>query len=337
MPLPMPSGPYAIGTIVLQLTDNSRPRHLASNSAGRCLRIRAWYPAAAHTDEPRTPELAWSDLRRDQRIPRLVRAMLGLVRARTAAIPGAPVLSQHHEPAPIIYHHGFISFAAENESLMEMAASHGHLVISIEHMDQLAELQALQRQQSARDRAETARLETELVRASGAGRAALAREYYAASGNTNRIVMGRAADTEFVLEKLDQIRAALPGALPPSAKLPVHLIGYSLGGAVATTVALRSQRTHSVINMDGGTQGAIDATALRVPYLMLYSAANEGINDALLPQHAQRRTLKAARHLNFHDIAGLIPALRFTRALGKGRPQQLLQERNELVLAFLMK
>jgi dienelactone hydrolase len=335
MPLPTPTGPCAVGTIDLQLTDDSRPRHLASDLTGRCMQIRLWYPADPHAAANQGPELAWSDLRRDQRTPGVVRAMLSLLRSRSTARPGAPVLSQLHAPAPIIYHHGFISFAAENESLMEMAASHGHLVISIQHMDQLTEFQTLQRLQAAPARKAAARLESQLIRASAAGRALLAREYYTASANTNRIVMERAADTAFVLENMDQVHAALPGAPTTPAESSVHLMGFSVGGAVATAVAQRSQRALSVVNIDGGTQGVIDATAVRAPYLMLYSAANAGINDALLPQHAQRTTVEGTRHLNFHDVAGLIPALRFTPALGKGDPLRRLQQRNDIVCSFL--
>ena len=37
---------------------------------------------------------------------------------------------------------------------------------------------------------------------------------------------------------------------------------------------------------------------------MLYSSANDGMNDELLPGHAQRLDPADTTHLNYHDIAG---------------------------------
>jgi hypothetical protein len=74
-----------------------------------------------------------------------------------------------------------------------------------------------------------------------------------------------------------------------------------------------------------------------VPYLMLYSEANQGINDELLPPHAERCVHAGTRHLNYHDIAGLLPALRFTPALGPTAPAPFLGLRNALVSDFLQK
>ncbi len=55
-----------------------------------------------------------------------------------------------------VYNHGLISFASENTSLAEALASHGFVILSIEHVEQLAELQSLNRQQPADKRRQEA-------------------------------------------------------------------------------------------------------------------------------------------------------------------------------------
>lgn len=347
MTLPAPAGPFPVGTVELVMTDSTRPAHLHADAAGRRLNLKVWYPARAigHEDGAGDePERVWPELRRDRRTPALARLALTLLRSRTAARPGAA--SARLEPAlrPAVYHHGLVSFASENASLLESLASHGRLVVAIAHDAQLSELQWLQRAQPSSERQRAAVLARQLSRAAPQARAALAADYYRASTNTGRIVRERAADTAHLLHHWNRLLAAIPGPDPahaagaPPSLAPaagVHLLGFSLGGAVATAAALAGAPARSVVNLDGGTQGPVDATALRAPCLMHYSAANEGINDELLPTHAVRETAPDTRHLNFHDLAGLVPALRFTPVLGSVDPVAFLARRNLRVESFL--
>ncbi len=334
MTLPAPQGRFGVGCITHELTDASRPAHLLSQTPGRRLFLKLWYPAAV--DAAARGDLAWHSLRASARTPAFVRAVLGLLRRRTASHHGAPLARGLPSTSVVIYNHGMVSFAEENVSLMEALASEGHIVIAIEHHAQMAELQALNAQQPAADRRNTEALAQQLMQASPSQRAALARTYYAASPNTARIVRERAADTGWVLDQMPTLLRCIPG-MPADAALAarVKLAGFSLGGAVAVEVALRDARAAAVVNIDGGTQGSIDAAALAVPCLMLYSEDNAGINDALLPATTPRQIVPGTRHLNFHDVAGILPGLRFTRALGKVDVLAGLRERNLRVCGFL--
>ena len=115
-----------------------------------------------------------------------------------------------------------------------------------------------------------------------------------------------------------------------------HAIGFSVGGAVATTAAQRDERVRSVANLDGGMQGALDAKALRQAYLMMYSGANDGMNDELLPVGAQRVAPDGTAHLNYHDIAGLVPVLRLLGMTGRTSPKPFLEQRNHVVRDFVV-
>jgi len=168
-----------------------------------------------------------------------------------------------------------------------------------------------------------------------AGRARLAGRLYAASANTRRIVLERARDVVLVLDKLASILAAIPGHPRVAAASAVQLAGYSVGGAVAAEVAARDRRAVGVVNLDGGLYGPSDAGMIPVPFLMIYSAGNEGINDDLLPTQAARRTHPGTNHLSYHDVSGLLPQLRWLRAVGPAEPVAVLRWRNQSVVEFI--
>jgi dienelactone hydrolase len=306
---------------------------MLSTARGRKLFLKLWYPAEP---TPTTPELLWDQLRADRHIPLMARMLLAVLRRRTTAHPGAPLAAIEPATSPVLYNHGLVSFASENTSMMENLASHGYIVIAIQHEEQLSELRALNAHQPAPEKQLAQDLTAQMRRSNAAERAPLARRLYEVSYNTNRLVLERAIDTTTVLNNLRSILAAVPGR---NARAPepsqVHLIGFSVGGAVATEVALRDERIATVVNIDGGTYGSIDAARVRAPYLMIYSADNEAINDGLLPKHARCVTAANTSHLNYHDVAGLLPPLRWMRAVGSAEPVSVLQWRNRTVAEFI--
>ena len=333
MALPKPGGSHAVGSITHELVDASRAAHLASEALGRRLLLKIWYPAAAATTRP---ELLWAEVRRDARTPLPIRLLLGCVRVRTAAMARAAMSPLLRASPLVLYNHGLISFAAENTSLMEDLASHGHTVLAIEHANQLAERQALTRGGDAGKRRARKELERQLAGASAQERARLAPEYYDGAASTNRIVIERSADTSFVMDNASTVMAAIPGLRPDSVDTSTaHLVGFSLGGAVATVTAERDPRARSVANLDGGMYGSRTARDIRVPYLMMYSAPNDGSNDRLLPDHAQRVAPAGTTHLNYHDVAALLPGLRYLRATGSTNATAFVAQRNLTVRDFL--
>ena len=83
-------------------------------------------------------------------------------------------------------------------------------------------------------------LERRLKVASAQERAKLAPQYYDGADNTNRMVIERSANTSFVMDNVGPTLAAIPGLRPDSVDTSAaHLVGFSLGGAVATVTAER--------------------------------------------------------------------------------------------------
>jgi hypothetical protein len=88
------------------------------------------------------------------------------------------------------------------------------------------------------------------------------------------------------------------------------------------------------VSLDGGMQGKPGEGEIRQPYFMMYSAANAGMNDALLPSSAKRVAPAGTAHLNYHDVAGLVPGLRLIGAIGATDARAFLAYRNRAVLDF---
>ena len=333
MSLLRPSGPFGTGTITAELTDPDRTAHLASSRMGRALRVQLWYPGVA---TPGAAPLVWSALRRNPATPLPLRLLLSLIRSRTSATPRARILAGASLLPLVVYNHGMVSFADENTSLMEDLASHGYVVLAIEHAEQMQELQTLNRTRSREQRKQDAVLVRQLKQASRNERSSLAPGYYRASPISSRIVIERARDTSFVLRRVQQIMQAIPGIASAAVDSEnVCLIGYSIGGAVSMEAARGSAVALSVVNIDGGMQGSLDAEPIRIPVLMLYSESNDGINDQLLPRHAEKLTLPGTTHLGFHDFALLMPGLRHLGATGKMQPGECLARRNQAVRTFI--
>jgi hypothetical protein len=65
-----------------------------------------------------------------------------------------------------------------------------------------------------------------------------------------------------------------------------------------------------------------------------YSSANDGANDDLLPSTATRLSPADTTHLNYHDIAALLPVLRYVHVTGRTNATSFLAYRNRLVREF---
>jgi len=264
--------------------------------------------------------------------------------------PAMKVLTNSYRDAPyaplggapriLIYSHGLISFASENCMLMEHLASRGYVVIALQHVEQLAEFRELQKTQRQDEKQEQASLQRKIKASSVAERPRLSTEYFRIASNTNRIVAGRCADVEYAVSSLDLIMHGIRGIDGSSAGAPVGAIGLSLGGAVATEYAKRTgEKPRGVVNMDGGIYGAEREKPIESPYLMLYSEESAGNNDASLAvsggAEITRRTIAGTKHLNFHDIAAVYPALKWLGVIGSASPMAVINERNRSVSDFV--
>ena len=339
--LPRPGGPYLVGSSTCELTDTSRASHLLSRDRGRKLLVKCWYPASETAPDGCRRERLWEQLRDEPNMPGVAKLLLRpAMKVRTNSYRDAPYAMRAGAPRIVFYSHGLISFASENSMLMEHLAGRGYVLIALQHVEQLSEFRELQKTQRQDEREEQARLQRKLKASSVSERPGLRKEYFRIASNTNRIVAGRCADVEYAVSALERIIRGIPGVDGLSARAPVGAIGLSLGGAVATEYAKRSgEKPSCVVNMDGGIYGAEREKPIDTRYLMLYSQENDGTNDACLAASGgteiTRRTIAGTKHLNFHDIAAVYPALKWLGVIGPANPMAVIDERNRSISDFL--
>ncbi len=293
----------------LRELDRPRPAFApAQRHAGRRLFLKLWYPAERGTGDD--DERIWQDLRNDARTPAVVPALLGCMRARTATRVNGRFVARAPTSSVVAYNHGSVSFAAENTSLMQELASHGYTVVAIQHAEQLAEFKALGRADSPEKKKADAE-RAQLLKEAPECRAVDARGREL-PGRDQHQSCGRGKSSRYVVraEPYRQRRGENPQS--PNERdrhSSAHLVGFSLGGAVATETAKRDARALSVVNLDGGMYGTLDRRRRRAsPYLMSVQQLRTTDERQAAPQHAQRVAPPDTTHLNYHDIAGLVRA-----------------------------
>lgn len=339
--LPRLSGTFLTGSTSCYLTDNSRTSHLAAHTTGRTIFTKIWYPAEDSPDSDNRRERLWHELQNEEAVPKVMKLLLRrTTRIATNSYIQPAFLNKIIRPNILIYNHGLISFAAENTYLMEDLASHGFIVISIQHSAQLEELQSLQKSQSQDERKFQAAIQKRIRQTTGSERAQLSKQYYESAANTNKIVSARAQDIDFVLKNIKIIMKSIPNSdnCSPSVET-VGLIGLSLGGAVATEFAKYDNRAKFVVNIDGGIYGTRLGQPITTLYLMMYSHANDGCNELSLfaedPGFIRNSKIENTKHLNFHDISMIYPVFRWLGITGKAEPLDAIRLRNNHIIEFV--
>jgi len=135
--LPEPSGPFAVGTVSLYLVDENRAEIYGREPGDpRELMIQLWYPASP--DPAATPGAWTEDL--DQigpanaerlGFPSFVLDHLSL--AKTHSYADAPLSGVEQRYPVIVYSHGWTGFRTVNVDQSEALASHGYVVVSVDH------------------------------------------------------------------------------------------------------------------------------------------------------------------------------------------------------------
>lgn len=140
LPIPVvakPDGPYQVGTMTFTLTDNSRREIYSSNpTIPRRFMIQVWYPASPRPDDKTAPWMpnasiyapAIADL---LKLPHFFLNHLELV--TTPAFQDSPIAKSNTLYPVIVFSHGWKGFRAQNTVQMLELASHGYVVIGMEH------------------------------------------------------------------------------------------------------------------------------------------------------------------------------------------------------------
>jgi pimeloyl-ACP methyl ester carboxylesterase len=328
--LPQPTGQDIIGTRVIHLTDERRvDEH--DGSRKRELMIQIWYPAAPSRN-------AYAPYRR--------REETTLLSSYQSVLPthsrwNAPVLTNGIFPV-LLFNPAWNGRRTQNTYLVEDLASHGYVVVGIDHPYN-SEPVALP--------------DGRVIHAVPAPDM----DFTKNSLETIRIAAAKelakqAADTIFVLNQLQSMN--VDSESPFYRHLDTNNVGafgHSFGGAVAAQVCHDDPRIRAALDLDGSLWGDVQQTGLSKPFMMItgdaaapvppedrarlgnYQRVNAELDDsdnAMFRKFGGYRIfLHGSSHFSFTDKALFSPFKSFSDA-GKLRPRRQFLIVRQYTLAF---
>lgn len=240
--LPRPSGPHALGTVALHLSDLGRRDPWVATRPVRELMVQLWYPARSPAGLPRAPWMAGQAAAVFQQTGYLLPEYVTL--PDTHARIGATADRRGGRRPVILYSHGHGQHRGSSTALVEELVSHGYVVVTIDHTYDAGQVEF------------------------PGGRV----EKYAMPPLTGedddptilKAVDVRVADTRFVLEELSRFvrgrRGPFPHGLGDILDLSrTGMFGHSLGGATAASAMAAGVPITAGANLDGSLFGPVVA------------------------------------------------------------------------------
>lgn len=344
--LPKPSGPYPVGVTSFVFIDDSRPETFTpAPEDKRQIYVQVWYPAQASDDLVSTPPYSanfTTELSKAFSLPDFVFNHLALVKGNSYL--NAPLAESRSAFPVLVFSHGYyIGFTAQNTVQMEELASHGYVIFSIGHayeallvLDSQGQVvpaippkipseEDLEKQQAQIDR---------LKSATGVEQSQAARAFLDSDPAMQHSLQIWTQDTQFILSQIELLNRGQVNS-PFTSRLDlahIGVFGMSFGGAAAFQVCAIDTRCQAALNMDGFQYGTLLDDRLQTPFLMMYSEANDHINDWALnnvPENGYSLRVKGTTHLNYTDFNLIAPIL-----LGKINSARMERIMNAYTLAF---
>ncbi len=284
-----PSGPLAVGTTSLFAVDRSRP---GVAGAWRGLVIRLWYPAASATDQPTTYFL--DDREAQANVPTGLPVILPpTLFDAIHAWSQRDVQPKRGKRPTLLLSTGLGMPLTFYSGLAQDLASHGYIIVGIEHPDGSG---VVVYPDGTRPVADPTTSPTELAH-------------------------GWAKDLQFVLGWLGS-SASRQGADPSAQdaiksidRARVGALGHSLGGAAAIWASAESSAIRGAVDIDGALWGDVVTAGPTTPTMLMLFEGHFG-NDPTLDEflaHARSRVyrvdVKGSKHADFSDMGLLARGL----------------------------
>lgn len=258
--LPKPTGSYAVGIQYLHLMDENRTDpFLDKSTKNRELMVKVYYPAKDDRSKPFSPYFNNSpELLRlftaGYGMPGLMFDHLNLVKTNSKE---DLQLSNEQQSYPVIlFSHGAGTTMEVQTSQSEDLASHGYIVVAIDHTYVSAATVFPDRIVSSRE----ATTDFNTVEPAGI------------------ITQIMAEDAGFVIDELGKMNGGkIDSIFDGRLNLDqIGVIGHSVGGAVAYNLAINDSRVKAAINLDGRVYVTPESTKMMAPFLMLASDTFHG-------------------------------------------------------------
>ena len=245
--VPRPTGPNAVGTNVLYLTDAPREDPYLANGTTRELAVRLWHPASPNAAvDCRTAAYA------SPAVWRYFTELAGVepFSVRTNSCWNAPIADGVHPV--VVFSPGYTATATDYTFLLEDLASRGYFVAAINHTYEATAVEL-------RD----GHLARSMVGSHLGG------PVLRASWPMSSAVSVRSKDLQFVLTGIESLNARRDS--PFAGKLDMAKIvaaGHSLGGLTAYLGIVSDPRLKAAVMLDAAVPDAF-GSAIRKPVLMI--------------------------------------------------------------------
>jgi dienelactone hydrolase len=316
--LPTPTGPFAVGRVIYDWTDDANLEALAPvPGTKRELLVWIWYPSAAGQS------VAMDDyLPAQVRAPappasgplifRLLSRVFGLLTRDLSKVHGHsardPDVSPQQRSYPVVVMRAGASLEVWNYStLAEDLASHGYVVAGFDAPYRTGVVAFPD------GRVITRRPENNPELFSGEELTLLA----------NKLLAAWTGDIAFVLDRLEQLNASdASGKFTRRLDMTrVGVFGHSFGGATAAQFCSQDSRCKAGIDVDGSLHGSVIQTGIHKPFMFLVSergdfssdeevgqilADIQSVYDRLPADGRLRITIRGANHFTFSDDGALL-------------------------------
>jgi predicted dienelactone hydrolase len=249
--LPKPSGQYVVGTRIFHLVDSNRDEENGPSPSGkRELIVQAWYPA----EHPSmlASHLAAYQRRKEVTLRASYRSVL-----KTNSYFDAPVRSGGPYPV-VLYSPSWMGERTEGTFQMEELASHGFVVIGLDHtyFGGLVEFPD-GRVADSHNAPQIGDFDHTNIE-----------EQWELGGKYVRI---EAQDNIFVLNQLATMNQDPTSLWFHQLDMSrVGVMGFSIGGAVAEQTAYQDPRIKAALDIDGWTFGDVASHGLAKPLMFIY-------------------------------------------------------------------
>ncbi len=131
-----PSGPYDVGTRIYELIDDSRREIYSGREEARRFMIQVWYPSEADSSSERAPWMSEAKVYAPAIASHIGLPSFFLDHLALVKIPSykESPLAASSKPFPVIlFSHGWNGFNAQNTGQALELASHGYVVVGVQH------------------------------------------------------------------------------------------------------------------------------------------------------------------------------------------------------------
>jgi dienelactone hydrolase len=134
--IPAPDGPHKVGTRIYELTDSARKELYSGQDEPRRFQIQVWYPSEPDSSDERAPWMNHADVFAPYiatyiEMPSFFLDHLALV--KIPAYKNSKVASSNQGFPIILFSHGWNGFNAQNTGQALQLASHGYVVVGVQH------------------------------------------------------------------------------------------------------------------------------------------------------------------------------------------------------------